>query len=413
MIIRNFSIELCDEGRKRAAAEILWEDCGRQVDRVFFEVDRDHHDRLALNPNAFLLAAFIPAIKNRERRIRVEGSICPELSLGIQRVAAIIQHWHYPGIQGGIVLESEPEAPPLWKCADNRKSGFFFSGGIDSLATLLRNHAVFKPGNCSRVAYGITVYGLEMDKIEQLGPVEKRLERIAQAAGIERFTLRTNVRILDENWQFWEYQWQGSVLASIAHALASTIDRAFIGSTIDYRYLKPYGSHPLIDPALSSSHMRIVHDGLTMNRLEKVRLVSQYEYALDNMRCCNQTQKYDDDYVNCGKCEKCLRTMLALHALGRLAEAKCFRDPSVNAGKVESLNPLTATSKIWWREFAGFLNQSDDPRLFEAVNTKVFGSPEKIKRRNRLRRLKNAIDAVDEKLLGGRLRRVKSAIDQI
>ena len=301
----------------------------------------------------------------------------------------------------------------MWECADNRKSGFFFSGGIDSLATLLRNHAVFKPGHRSHIAYGITVYGLEMDKIEQLGPVEKRLERIAQEAGIERFTLRTNVRILDDNWQFWEYQWQGSVLASIAHALARSIDCVFIASTIDYKYLKPYGSHPLIDPLLSSSHMRIVHDGLTMNRLEKVKLVSQYDYALKDMRCCNQSQKYDDDYVNCGKCEKCLRTMLALHALGRLDKAKCFRDPSVNPEKIKSLNPLSATSKIWWREFAPFLKKSDDPALYESVNTKVFGPPDKINRQNKLRRLKKAIGVIDEKVLGRRLRKIKSAIDQI
>ena len=112
MIIRNFSTELSTEGRKRAAAEILWEDCARGIDKVFFEVDHENHDQLVLNPNAFLLAAFLPAIKNREKRIRVEGSICPELSLGIQRVGAFIRHWHYPDIQDSLVLESKPEAPP-------------------------------------------------------------------------------------------------------------------------------------------------------------------------------------------------------------------------------------------------------------------------------------------------------------
>jgi hypothetical protein len=252
-----------------------------------------------------------------------------------------------------------------------------------------------------------------MDQIKQLKPVEKRLERIAKAAEIERFNLRTNVRVLDDNWQFWEYQWQGSVLAALAHILSKSLDCVFIASTIDYKNLKPYGSHPLIDPLLSSNHMRIVHDGLTMNRLEKVKLVSKYDYALKDLRCCNQSQIYDDDYVNCGKCEKCLRTMLALHAVGCLDKAKCFRDPSVSAQKVDALNPLSSTSLIWWKEFAPLLQESDGPKLYEAVNTKVYGPMDEIRKRKRLRELKKAFGALDSKVLGGRLGQVRRYVEEL
>jgi hypothetical protein len=413
MLIRNFYEGDAENGRRRVAADIVWETCERGPDKVYFEIDPEHKDRLALNPDAFLLAAFIPAIKNREKRIKIEGAICAELALGIKRVEAFIRHWYYPDLPHRLSIESQTATIPMWSCGEGRSKGFFFSGGIDSLATLLRNREIFKPEHRNHIDCGITVFGLEMDQLEQLGPVEQRLERIAQGAGLQRVTLRTNVRVLDDNWQFWEYQWQGSVLASIAHVLARSLDCVFVASTIDYKYLKPYGSHPLIDPLLSSSYMRIVHDGLTMNRLEKVKLVSQYAYAINNLRCCNQSQHYDGDYVNCGKCEKCLRTMMALHVLGRLDTARCFRDPSVSAEKIDSLKPLSATSKIWWDEFAPLMQASDDADLREAVNRKVLKLPVSGNRQNHLRKFKKAIGVLDDKLLGRRLRKIKRDMEQV
>jgi len=412
MIINNFSENVLDSGGKKVSAEIHWEDCDRPVKEIYFEVSKEHRDKIALNAAPFLLASFIPAIKTMEKRVKVDEYVCPETILGIQRTGAFISHWHYPDRESQIVIETKRKNKNPIDRVPKRKSAFFFSGGIDSLATLLRNREIYPKDNENSISYGITAYGLEIEKKEQLSPVETKLDTIADQAGIERITLKTNVRSLDENWQFWEYQWQGSVLASLAHVFAPSIHLVYIASTIDYRNLKPYGSHPLIDPVLGSSYMRIVHDGLSMTRLEKVKLVSKYEYALNNLRCCNQVHKYDDEYINCGECEKCMRTMLALHVIGKLNETKSFRDSRITAEKINTLARLSKTSIIWWREFAPFIKESFDPDLYTAVNTKVFGARIGSASNQRLKALKEKFGKVDKKIFGGKIRSLKRQIDR-
>jgi hypothetical protein len=55
-------------------------------------------------------------------------------------------------------------------------------------------------------------------------------------------------------------------------------------------------------------------DGADMSRFEKTRLVAAWDAGLQNIKVC--TRNWPG--ANCGECEKCLRTMLALTALNAL-----------------------------------------------------------------------------------------------
>jgi hypothetical protein len=97
-----------------------------------------------------------------------------------------------------------------------------------------------------------------------------------------------------------------------------------IGATYDLENLGPWGSHPLLDCNFSSHELRVRHDGLRLSRLEKTRLLAGWDVALHHMRVCNKSDAYKADQLNCGKCEKCLRTMLALICLGALSRSRAF-----------------------------------------------------------------------------------------
>jgi hypothetical protein len=86
----------------------------------------------------------------------------------------------------------------------------------------------------------------------------------------------------------------------------------------------PYGTHPLLDPSYSSRDMRIRHENVTMSRLDKTALIAEWDVALQHMRVCNRTYNYRPETFNCGQCEKCVRTMLELVALGKLGETNAF-----------------------------------------------------------------------------------------
>src|SRR5262249_48716637 len=107
------------------------------------------------------------------------------------------------------------------------------------------------------------------------------------------------------NWRIYS----GGGLASIA--LASALSRVYIASSYTYTELFPLGSHVVTDRLWSSEATEIVHDGAEAFRSDKLRKIAQDPVLLAGLRVCWQDAGY-----NCGKCEKCLRTMCALRALG-------------------------------------------------------------------------------------------------
>jgi hypothetical protein len=77
-------------GRVRISATIIWEDCDRPIEEVYFECPVSFEDDIAPNPNAFLLAGIMPAADRGEKRVQVEGPVCPELRNGLLAAFRVI-----------------------------------------------------------------------------------------------------------------------------------------------------------------------------------------------------------------------------------------------------------------------------------------------------------------------------------
>src|SRR4029078_454714 len=84
--------------------------------------------------------------------------------------------------------------------------------------------------------------------------------------------------------------------------------------------LGPWGSHPLLDPLFGTSALRFVHDGLGASRARKARPTRPTELARRHLFVCDNPNP-GDPLPNCGRCEKCLRTMTELLFAGALAES--------------------------------------------------------------------------------------------
>ena len=68
--------------------------------------------------------------------------------------------------------------------------------------------------------------------------------------------------------------------------------------------------------------IRLIHDG-AVTRGEKLTFIKDSAVALDNLRVCFQV---GHDRVNCGECEKCLRTMVGLYLEGALERCTTLPD---------------------------------------------------------------------------------------
>ena len=88
----------------------------------------------------------------------------------------------------------------------------------------------------------------------------------------------------------------------------------------------PNASHPLRDPEYSSHDLRIRHRDHDQSRLDKIKIVAGWEVALNNFRVCLANVP---DRLNCGVCEKCVRTMIELLAIGALDKTSAFVENDV------------------------------------------------------------------------------------
>jgi len=350
--------------RSRIAATITWEDCDRPQRDIHFETEEQFAGGLSCNPDAFLVAAIVPALWHGEKRVLVEGEICPELRDGLLMVLAVLRHW-YPTLRP---LKIDAKARPgLLAGKGAERTAFFFTGGVDSLSTLRGNRLNFPRTHPSSIKDGIFLFGLDMDKAETFKNVVNYLTPLARDAEVTLVPIYTNERYLDEDWLFWIDAFEGAVLAAAAHALAHRVNLAFIASSFDIPNLHSLASHPLLDPNYSSREVRIRHDNAALSRLEKTRILAGWDTALKHLRVCNRVETYSEQQFNCGRCEKCLRTMLALYYWDALDKAPAFPRVALTEELVREAVQLSRTCFRFWPELIEPLKQKGRPDLARGV----------------------------------------------
>ena len=131
---------------------------------------------------------------------------------------------------------------------------------------------------------------------------------------LELIPVRTNVRAFTAGIDWGRYA-HGPCLAAIGHVLSPLLHTMYVASCYWFTTLKPWGSHPDIDGRWSSERLEFVHHGLEATRADKIRRIAKSEVALRTLRVCWRNR---DNEFNCGRCEKCARTMFALSCCGVL-----------------------------------------------------------------------------------------------
>lgn len=354
----------------RASAVITWEDNERPSQEIFFEVEKPNAAWLTANPHAFLAAAVVPAMHFGERRVVIDAEICPSLLSGLHRIMRLFQGWypHYgsaaglPRIEVDILSAGRPPVNPP-------HTAFFMSGGIDSLATLRANQLNFSAEHPDAFKTAVVVRGLQEEVDIYHAEMLASLSAIAADAGVTLLPISTNVRYLVDDWQFWAHEFESAVFASVAHVLSGRISAITLASSDYERDLIPHGSHPLLDPNYSSSDLRFIHDDVTLTRLEKTRLVAGWEPTLQRMRVCNFPESAAQ--LNCGHCEKCLRTMLALVGLGKLNQTTAFAADDVSPELVETAVQLDRDILAYYPELAHLLHQAGRDDLANVLEKKL------------------------------------------
>ncbi|MEW5908603.1 MAG: hypothetical protein AB1659_02255 [Thermodesulfobacteriota bacterium] len=365
------------EGRMRLRVTVNWEECDEPNRELYIETESLFAEALSENYHPFLVGCIIPAMHFGEKRIRLKEKVCPTLLEGLKIVQGLMIQWS-KGKYRPISIESEILNSPRY-AGSHRHGALFLSGGIDSLAalrTILDHYPKNHPGSvrdCFMIhgfdIGGVIARGLKYHVFDR---AVSALSHISHDAGVELIPVYTNIRHLCDDRDLWLNKFFGAVLGAVAHAFSKRIHLAYIASSYDIPHLHPCGSHPLLDPSFSSSDLQIIHRDLAMTRMEKIRKVAAWDAAFQHLRVCLANVP---DRLNCGKCEKCVRTMLELLAVGVLHKTDAFVEKDVFPEHLSAFSIRIRERESFYREILPLLAEKGRKDLVEKIEEKLLFDP--------------------------------------
>ncbi len=317
--------------RRRVVADIRWEDSPRPDRTLYFETSGAFAPDVEPSAEAFLTAVLPLAVWQGERRIRVEGTVCPRLRDGLETAMAIFAMWYghcrplaIEPIQGFVPMRPHPDAG----------TASFNSGGVDALALLRANRLDYPLDHPASIRTCLLLFGLNSHDFDAAGPRPERLaafemhlrrmQRLAEQARFTLIPIHTNTRALYEDFETWAAVGFAAGTICAAFTLPRHVRSAWFGSEGGGIDRPARGSHPLLDHHYSTAAVEVHHGQPAMTRLEKTRLIADWEEARPLLKSCFYQDLPTGGAINCERCEKCVRTMLALVALDRLRQVSAF-----------------------------------------------------------------------------------------
>jgi hypothetical protein len=278
------------------------------VEEYFYELSSEYVPYLTDLSDPFLLAVLMKAMKDKTD-IYVRGKVSKTLLRNLHEYQCAWSVW-LPELFSSVKIEAEHEVELESMESQPQKYIVAFSGGVDASFTLWDNLKNEQNRYFYPVGTAIFIHGFDIELSEKQGFVEayNKAKQITDDVGMPLISVATNTQF-----QPWNYVC-GAVLAGCLHLFTKGFKGALISSTYPYEILGRglAGTNPVTDQFLARDGFSIIHYGATHNRVAKINKLNQWGVIRHHLRVCWQTNTAE----NCGKCEKCVRTILGFRLNG-------------------------------------------------------------------------------------------------
>jgi hypothetical protein len=367
---------------------------------LWYRVPSAH--RALLNPgrgDPFIPALLLAAMRAAEP-LEVRAPVSPTLLGATDRLQAVYRAWD-PTL--ALTTVAAPTAEPDQPAAAGRPGvGLFFSLGVDSFFSLLRNVGDH-PDDEQTIDHLVVVRGFDypVDRGDEsvFSRILANAGRVAATLGDKTvIPVATNIRHLMDRFANWSLFNHGAGMASVGLALGGGFRRLHVAAGPTYASPSaPCGSHPLLDPLWSTEDLTFVYDGAELWRASKLRFIADFPIALEKLRVCPKRRLRQ---YNCARCHKCLRTMMILDAAGALGRCRTL-PRTVRPSWLEQAKVPTTEELAFSREVVRWLRSSErHPHLLDAYEERLdrciarrFGRLDRLER-DRLRQARHEEELV-------------------
>ncbi|WP_426572456.1 hypothetical protein [Aquihabitans sp. McL0605] len=217
-----------------------------------------------------------------------------------------------------------------------------FTGGVDSFFSLLGD--AHQP-TCLLYVVGFDVPVGDQSRIDH---VVGLVRSVAAERGLPALIVTTDLR---DHPRFAAVSWEhthGAALAAIGHLLSATVSTLVVPPSYGADRLVPWGSRPDLDTGWSVPGRLVVeHGDASGHRLDRVGAIARDPLVWRHLRVCWQNVGSD---LNCGRCEKCVRTMAMLAASDVLDECETFPSRRHLPAAIDAMEPIPAGTIPMWTD---------------------------------------------------------------
>jgi hypothetical protein len=260
--------------------------------------------------DAALAACLMPAMLSGGT-LELSDPVSPRLLRTQREFQGIQRAWSQDWLPGYPRLrEVEVQAPVRKPPAPEREGrvAAFFSGGVDSWATVLTNPDVTD----LIFVRGIDILPRLAHQEGLADRVEPRLRAAAEELGLQLHVIETNLRDLSDPLVPWE-AFCACANATVALFMAPLFERAMFAGDTDHETQPAVGPSRMVNQLLSTEQLEIVDDGGLLNREQRLALIAGHPVVQRSLRICWENP---GGAYNCGRCRKCVMTMISLEAIG-------------------------------------------------------------------------------------------------
>ena len=225
--------------------------------------------------DAAAVASLLPAMATAQA-LRVDTPIGEATLDSMREVQAVLRSWARSAawvralpFGSEIALRCPTRRGPSPSTGDAVAA--FFSGGVDSLSTVLRH---------PEITHVINVVGFDTEPVPSQinATVRERIADAARELGKELITVETDLRRMSDRYVLWPVYY-GSAMGAVAQLLSDRLSRVLVAGGVTYGALYENGSHPLLDHLWGADRIEVVHDGASLVRAAKVERLAESEIA--------------------------------------------------------------------------------------------------------------------------------------
>ncbi|MHC4845337.1 MAG: hypothetical protein ACYTCU_04155 [Planctomycetota bacterium] len=334
----------------------------------------------------FLAGLIVPAMSCGER-LAIEAPVSRALLAALRtRILPVVRRWGWDddrievttqetGETAGAIGPTGLAPAALGSDAPDGPLTCFFSAGVDSWYSLMRH--------VDEVSHLLLMHGFEVNTEDARAweTAHAHIRSIAEDLGKTLVVITTNVgevsvsnakKRMQAQGRPEEYlhfrRYSGSMQVAVALCLQQQLHRFMVPTTWPWEFLEQRGSHPLLEPQWSTTAARFALDGGEADRIDKVRWLFEHAPdALRRLRVCFLTEHGE---VNCGKCSKCLRTMLEMRVVGAADLVQSF-EAELDMHNVR-MTSFPGRNPYFWPKLLEEAERIGDHEVAEAVHT-AFG----------------------------------------